>query len=147
MKKLSELTSLCGIIACAIIYSSFDPQPYVWPSPQEAFCPLERFNNLPRKKRGQGKYMMDQKVFLEKSISKLNGRLETEKKRNQEIEMELLLIGFFAGKNSSCLEDLTEISHMLDEKINFITNRIEFIKGFKPTQLMADDANSKTNMD
>lgn len=29
------------------------------------------FNNLPRKNRGQGKYMMDQKVFLEKSISKL----------------------------------------------------------------------------
>jgi len=106
------------------------------------------FNNLPRKNRGQGKYMMDQKVFLEKSISKLNGRLETEKKRNRGLEMELLLIGFLAGKKSTCSEDLTEIRHMhmVDEKINFITNRIEFIKGIKPTQLMADDDNNKRSI-
>ncbi|GMY29450.1 agamous-like MADS-box protein AGL80 [Fagus crenata] len=61
LKKLSELTTLCGIMTCGIIYSSYDPQPDVWPCPQEACRMLERFKNLPAKK--QGKYMMDQKDF------------------------------------------------------------------------------------
>jgi hypothetical protein len=142
LKKLSELTTLCGIMACGIIYSSYDPQPDVWPCPQEACRMLERFKNLPAKK--QGKYMMDQKDFLDKSISKLNGRLETENKGNREaLDMELLLIGFLADKKSCSSEVLTEIGHILDEKMNFLTKRIEFIKGFRPTKLMADDDNKK----
>ena len=33
MKKVSELSTLCGIEACAIVYSPYDAQPEVWPSP------------------------------------------------------------------------------------------------------------------
>ncbi|KAL6135268.1 hypothetical protein ACLB2K_067496 [Fragaria x ananassa] len=32
MKKVRELTTLCDIDACAIIYSPYDSQPEVWPS-------------------------------------------------------------------------------------------------------------------
>ena len=33
MKKVSELSTLCGIDACAILYSRYDSQSEVWPSP------------------------------------------------------------------------------------------------------------------
>ncbi|GLU17378.1 hypothetical protein SLE2022_337480 [Rubroshorea leprosula] len=33
MKKASELTTLCGIDAGAIVYSPYDSQPEIWPSP------------------------------------------------------------------------------------------------------------------
>ncbi|CAH8259504.1 unnamed protein product [Arabidopsis lyrata] len=32
MKKVNELSTLCGINACAIIYSPYDSNPEVWPS-------------------------------------------------------------------------------------------------------------------
>ncbi|GAU42869.1 hypothetical protein TSUD_13370 [Trifolium subterraneum] len=32
MKKVSELSTLCGIEACVIIYDQNNPQAYVWPS-------------------------------------------------------------------------------------------------------------------
>ncbi|QCD91395.1 Transcription factor [Vigna unguiculata] len=35
IKKMNEITTLCGIEACAIIYSPNDPQPEVWPSEPE----------------------------------------------------------------------------------------------------------------
>ncbi|EEF40630.1 mads box protein, putative [Ricinus communis] len=37
LKKLKELATLCGIVACAIIFSAYDSSPDVWPSPAEAF--------------------------------------------------------------------------------------------------------------
>ncbi|CAH8387939.1 unnamed protein product [Eruca vesicaria subsp. sativa] len=32
LKKVNELSTLCGINACAIIYSPYDTNPEVWPS-------------------------------------------------------------------------------------------------------------------
>ncbi|KAI9177945.1 hypothetical protein LWI28_020931 [Acer negundo] len=35
LKKVSELSILCGIDACAIVYSPYNNQPDVWPSHHE----------------------------------------------------------------------------------------------------------------
>ncbi|KAF5203782.1 agamous-like MADS-box protein AGL80, partial [Thalictrum thalictroides] len=59
MKKVSELSTLCGVEACAIIYGPEDPQPDVWPStPSEAHRVLTRFNSMPEME--QSKKMMNQ---------------------------------------------------------------------------------------
>ena len=47
MKKVSELSTLCGIEACAIVYSPYDAQPEVWPSPIMVQRVLARFKNMP----------------------------------------------------------------------------------------------------
>ncbi|KAI8531073.1 hypothetical protein RHMOL_Rhmol11G0109300 [Rhododendron molle] len=41
MKKVSELRTLCGVDACAVIYSTPDAQPDVCPSPPETYHVLE----------------------------------------------------------------------------------------------------------
>ncbi|XP_022718279.1 agamous-like MADS-box protein AGL80 [Durio zibethinus] len=131
LKKLNELTTLCGVAACAIIFSSCDTQPDVWPSKIEAFHVIEKFNNLPAKKRD--KNMMDRHVFLSRSILQLNERLEKQRKKNQELEMELVLAEHMAGENNcdlNNLEQLKELVHLLQDDIKFVTNKIES-KGFK----------------
>ncbi|KAH9692311.1 Agamous-like MADS-box protein AGL80 [Citrus sinensis] len=55
-KKLSELTTLCGVTACAIICASFDHQPEIWPSPAEAARVLDKFNNFPIKRRDMNNF-------------------------------------------------------------------------------------------
>ncbi|QCD98449.1 MADS-box transcription enhancer factor 2A [Vigna unguiculata] len=47
MKKVSELSTLCGIDACAIVYSPYDPQPEVWPSPMGVQRVLAKFRRMP----------------------------------------------------------------------------------------------------
>ncbi|KAF2290933.1 hypothetical protein GH714_016904 [Hevea brasiliensis] len=51
LKKLKELTTLCGVTACAIIFSDYNSSPDVWPSHSEAVCELEKFKNLPPKNK------------------------------------------------------------------------------------------------
>ena len=132
LKKLNELTTLCGVAACAIIFSPYDTQPDVWPSQIEAFHVLEKVKNLPAKT--QGKNMMDQNVFLRRTILQLNERLEKRRKKNQELEMELVLAEHMAGEDNydlnNDLEQLKELVHLLQENIKFVTSKIDS-KGFK----------------
>ncbi|KAK6254646.1 hypothetical protein SCA6_015951 [Theobroma cacao] len=126
LKKLSELTTLCGVTACAIIFSGYNTQPDVWPSPIEAFHVLDKFNNLPAEK--QGKYMMDQKVLLRRIMSQMNETLEKQREKNRELEVKLALAETNYDFNS--LQRSEELVHLLKEKIKFVMNKIES-KGLK----------------
>ncbi|GKV09120.1 hypothetical protein SLEP1_g20665 [Rubroshorea leprosula] len=126
LKKLRELTTLCGVPACAFIFSTYDAQPDIWPSSLEALDVLEQFKNLSPKK--QGKYMLNQKVFLRRSIFKLEEKLEKQRKKNQELEIELTLAGSLPSESESYMNDaerLGEMVRVLDEKIKSVTDKIE----------------------
>ncbi|KAK9216491.1 hypothetical protein WN944_008500 [Citrus x changshan-huyou] len=141
-KKLSELTTLCGVTACAIICASFDHQPEIWPSPAEAARLLDKFNNFPIKRRG--KYMMDQNTFLSKKISNLFERMRKERKKNRGLEMDLMFTQCLAGKdmnNFDCLEDLKDLDHLLKEKIKVIADKIECEMGLKSNPANTDGHN------
>ncbi|KAH0898534.1 hypothetical protein HID58_048102 [Brassica napus] len=47
MKKVNELSTLCGINACAIIYSPYDSNPEVWPSNSGVQRIISEFRTLP----------------------------------------------------------------------------------------------------
>lgn len=129
LKKLKEFTILCGVIACAIIFSEYDAEPEIWPSPSEAFFVLEKFKNLPARK--QGKYMLDQEMFLKDHISKLNMKLDKKRKKNQICEIELILAEAVEGKTSRDLnyfKNPNEKIDLVDQMIGFITNKIERAK-------------------
>ncbi|KDP35104.1 hypothetical protein JCGZ_10946 [Jatropha curcas] len=129
LKKLKELSTLCGVVACAIIFSDYNSSPDVWPSPSEATLVLEKFKNLPPNKKG--KYMMDQETFLKKSIAKLKHKLEKETKKNQRMELELTLKKCIADGNVhhlDSLENANDLSDLLQEKIERLSIGIERAK-------------------
>jgi hypothetical protein len=43
LKKLNEITILCGIDAYSTIYGSCDKEPLAWPSPMVTTEPINRF--------------------------------------------------------------------------------------------------------
>lgn len=47
MKKANELSTLCGVDGCAIVFSPYNPQPNVWPSESGAQRVLARFMDIP----------------------------------------------------------------------------------------------------
>ncbi|KAL6139098.1 hypothetical protein ACLB2K_064375 [Fragaria x ananassa] len=85
MKKVTELTTLCDIDACAIIYSPYDSKPEVWPSSLGVHRVLAYFKTMPEME--QSKKMMNQESFLRQRINKAHEQLKKQKKDNREMEM------------------------------------------------------------
>ncbi|CAN1276865.1 Agamous-like MADS-box protein AGL90 [Linum perenne] len=119
LKKLKEITTLCGVIACGIIFHNFngkckEGQPDVWPSVPEATDMLEKFKGLPKKKKD--KNMLNHETLLEKSLRKMTKKLNDEIEKNKWMEMELML-----------MEDLPsigeeDVSDDAKEKLNCMRN-------------------------
>ncbi|KAH7568245.1 hypothetical protein JRO89_XS07G0265700 [Xanthoceras sorbifolium] len=144
LKKLHELTTLCGVIGCAIIYGTFDNRPEIWPSPPEVIHVLDKFNDLPLKRKE--KYMVNQKIYLGRSISKLSKWVETERKKNRGLEMELTLTECLTGKSFqdlNCSEDVKDLDLLLEEKIKLINHKIETMD-LKSNQVIAQNGNKKS---
>ncbi|KAK8285644.1 hypothetical protein V6Z12_D08G238800 [Gossypium hirsutum] len=85
MKKVSELSTLCEIDACAIMYNPYETQLEVWPSPMGVQQVLSKFNNIP--KMEHSKNMENQESFLSKRITKVAKQLKKHCKEIWEKEM------------------------------------------------------------
>ncbi|CAA2986714.1 agamous-like MADS-box AGL80 [Olea europaea subsp. europaea] len=82
MKKLSELSTLCGIDICAIIYSSYESQPEVWPDNRGIHRVLAQFKGMPEME--QSKKMVNQESFIRQRIAKASEQLKKQHKENRE---------------------------------------------------------------
>ncbi|KAI5659363.1 hypothetical protein M9H77_28156 [Catharanthus roseus] len=64
LNKVSELTTLCGINACTIIYSKFDYEPDVWKNTLAAQQVISQFKRLPEMMKERK--MLNQEAELDK---------------------------------------------------------------------------------
>ncbi|CAA7022034.1 unnamed protein product [Microthlaspi erraticum] len=78
-KKVNELSTLCGVPACAIIYSPYTTNPDVWPSNAGAHSVISEFRALPV--LDQQKKMLDQEAFIRQRIAKLSEQLRKRVRR------------------------------------------------------------------
>ncbi|KAL6132849.1 hypothetical protein ACLB2K_065088 [Fragaria x ananassa] len=129
MKKVTELTTLCDIDACAIIYSPYDSQPEVWPSPLGVHRVLAYFKAMPEME--QSKKMMNQESFLRQRINKAHEQLKKQKKDNREMEMARIMFQSLTGNNSLqglTLSDLTDLNWVIDQHQKELQLRMKNIK-------------------
>ncbi|KAL6139091.1 hypothetical protein ACLB2K_064368 [Fragaria x ananassa] len=128
MKKVSELTILCDIDACAIIYSPYDSQPEVWPSPLGVHRVLAQFKTMPEME--QSKKMVNQETFLRQRINKAHEQLKKQKKDNREKEMARVMFQSLTGKTLQGLtmSDLTDLNWVIDQHMKEIQLRMKNIK-------------------
>ncbi|XP_023634257.1 agamous-like MADS-box protein AGL104 [Capsella rubella] len=63
LKKVKELTILCDILACLIIFSPNDAEPMVWPSVETARGLLDNFFSLPKDRIILGREMLGSMQF------------------------------------------------------------------------------------
>ncbi|KAK4795448.1 hypothetical protein SAY86_013442 [Trapa natans] len=90
LKKAYELSNLCDIQACAVVYhSDFDDKPEVWPSLEEAHRVIKRYRSIPEFDRHRT--MMDQWAYLNDRIQKGKERLRKIEGETREKEMEDLV--------------------------------------------------------
>lgn len=125
MKKVSELSTLCGIDACAIIYGPYESQPEVWPSSIGVQRVLSKFRRMPELE--QSKKMVNQESFLRQRIQKVKDQLTKQRKDNREKEMTQLMFQYLGDdktmQNISML-DLNDMAWLIDQYLKDINRRV-----------------------
>ena len=127
LKKIDELSTLCGIEACAIVYSPYEPQPKIWPSPWGVQNVLSKFRTMPEME--QSKKMMNQETFMNQRVMKAKEQVKKQQKDNKEKEMALLMFQCLnAGKimdNNMSVVDVNNLAWLIDQNLKDIGRRLE----------------------
>ncbi|CAO2823745.1 unnamed protein product [Amaranthus hypochondriacus] len=95
LKKMDELTTLCDVKACAIMYSPYEVRPVVWPGPSGAREVISSFKRLPEMEKV--KKMVSQEEFLRQRITKAHEQLKRQQKENREKEMTQIMYQCLSG--------------------------------------------------
>ncbi|KAI3965945.1 hypothetical protein MKX01_010902 [Papaver californicum] len=125
MKKVGELSTLCGVTACAIVYGPHDRQPEVWPLPSDAHRILMRFKSLPEME--QSHKQMSQETFMLNCIGKVSEQLRKTQRDNRYMVISILVNHTLAGKG--LLGDLFDLAWMLQERSKEIRHKMTELKG------------------
>ncbi|MBA0794511.1 hypothetical protein Gohar_018834 [Gossypium harknessii] len=136
---MSELSTLCGINTCAIMYSPDESQLEVWPSPIGGQQVLSKFRMILEME--QRKNMVNQESFLSQRTVKVVEQLKKHCKDNQEKEMTLVMFNNICGKwviHGFNFRDIND----LNEKISNIDKRMD---AFALTPLYTQRASSSSS--
>ncbi|CAA2986716.1 agamous-like MADS-box AGL80 [Olea europaea subsp. europaea] len=128
MKKVSELSTLCGIDICTIIYSPYESQPEVWPDNRGVHRVLAQFKRMPEME--QSKKMVNQESFIRQRIAKASEQLKKQHKENREKEITLVMYQCLTGEGiqNLMMPDLNDLGWLLDQNLKEINKRIDELK-------------------
>ncbi|XP_031101780.1 agamous-like MADS-box protein AGL80 [Ipomoea triloba] len=145
LKKLNELTILCGVDVAIIMYNSFESGPVIWPCAGEVLQRIAMFLNLPYVE--QTRKMMSHESFVEQRIHKLSTKLLKVKKDNREREINALMHKIFTGErtiDSLSSIDLNDLGWVLNSNMTKIDNKAEEIMRHSSTLASSTLAPSQT---
>ncbi|XP_073136868.1 agamous-like MADS-box protein AGL80 [Henckelia pumila] len=129
MKKVEELSTLCGVDACAVTYSEFQPQPEVWPSPPEARRILNRFMEMPDMEKSR--FAENQMSFTRQRIEKARNKLRRLQRENKRKELTIFMFQCMEGNaniGDFDVRDTGEMNVVINEVLTEITERMERLK-------------------
>ncbi|KAJ1413597.1 hypothetical protein SESBI_19420 [Sesbania bispinosa] len=123
LKKVSELTILCGIPACAIICSPFDSQIEVWPNQEGAEQVIERYKNTSLIDKGKN---VNQESFLMQEIAKAQDKLKKLRRDNHEKELTMAMFQHMQDENlpNMSFEDANDLNKLIEKNLNDIEIKI-----------------------
>ncbi|GJV10927.1 agamous-like MADS-box protein AGL80 [Tanacetum coccineum] len=128
-KKLTELTTLCGIDACAIVYSPNNPQAEVWPNSMGVYNVLAQFLRTPDIKRYRN--MVTLEGYIRERVEKAEKKLKKKIKKNRKQEMTEMMYQCLIGDtplDSLCMKNLNDLGLLVHETRSEIDSRIESLK-------------------
>ncbi|KAK1277584.1 Agamous-like MADS-box protein AGL80 [Acorus gramineus] len=125
LKKVDELSVLCGIPSCALVTTPGEPnQPEIWPSIVDADNLIARLRDLPS--LGQDKRTRDHESFLSKDNERLEEQLKKVEKENREAEVKVAMMRCLGGEGVQGA-DLDEVGSLAEGKARAVAERIEWL--------------------
>ncbi|EXC12981.1 Agamous-like MADS-box protein AGL36 [Morus notabilis] len=128
VKKVQELTTLCGVSAFIVIYGPGEDVPTVWPSPEEACHLMRRFRTVPQMERC--KKMVNQESYLRERSTKMKEQLQKLLRKNKERVTSYVMFEIGEGKPLSQfhISELNSVIWLLEEKMKETRRRLEFFR-------------------
>lgn len=125
MKKISELSTLCDVQACALIYSQYESLPDIWPSPSGVQRVIVQFRNMTEME--QGKKMFNQETFLKQRIMKAQKQFKRLRKENREKEVSWVMFQTLTGRPLQGLNmiDLNDLGWLIDQNVKGLGEKIK----------------------
>jgi len=127
LKKVDELSTLCGIEACAIVQGPHEPQPHIWPSPWGVHMVLSKFRTMSEFEKN--KKMMNQETFMTQRVLKAKEKLKKLRKENMEQEMTMIMfqclnVGKIVHDDMSMI-GLNDLAWLIDQNLKDVDRRLE----------------------
>lgn len=126
IKKVSELSILCGISACAMISSPFDSQPEVWPNPEGANEVIHRYLNSSVHDQNKN---VNQESFIMQRIVKAHDQVKKLRVDKNEKEMTLSLFQYLeGGKKLPCVnQEFKKLDKLIEKNIKEVQNKLDVL--------------------
>lgn len=139
LKKVDELSTLCGIEACAIVQGPHEPQPHIWPSSWGVHRVLSKFRTMPELEKN--KKMMNQETFMRQQVLKAKEKVEKLRKGNWEQEMTMIMFQCLNAEkimhDDTSMIDLNDLAWLIDQNLKDIHRRLEEVdNNGHPSQVM-----------
>ncbi|XP_030449116.1 agamous-like MADS-box protein AGL86 [Syzygium oleosum] len=130
LKKVSELSILCGVETCAVVLSPDDNEPAFWPASRpDVERLLMRYLSIPEIERSRK--MVNQEMYLRERNSKLAEQHKKLERKNNDLENHYLMQQLYLYKKTTSELGSSELDSLLkytDEKIAEIERRIRYIE-------------------
>ncbi|KAJ3671699.1 hypothetical protein LUZ60_007778 [Juncus effusus] len=139
IKKAYELSVLCNVKTCVVIYGPHDPKPEVWPSQNETLEILSKFKELPE--QDQCKKMVNQEGFLRQRVEKVQEQIYKVDKENRALELKLLMHDLLSGKrrlSDLSFQEAKELERLIDERTREVQQRMDTLRS-NPNGIQGDE--------
>ncbi|KAI5408373.1 hypothetical protein KIW84_054269 [Lathyrus oleraceus] len=124
LKKVNEISTLCGIGACVIIYGENSVEPEVWPPGPGTLNVVHKFRGVPEFERS--KKMMDLEGFLRQSIEKSQEQLRKQMLENKKKKFTNFIDKALINKhNNTDLLSINELNDLVN--MNALNDLTKFI--------------------
>lgn len=128
MKKVKELTILCDVNACMIVFSPDEVEPMVWPSLETAYDLLDDFFALPEIEKKKKETSLDS--YLKEKTKKNHDQLMKTHKKNMGYVIDQLMVQLKHGRRTVDL-NLSEIYALLSfsrDNIIHCRKKLDFVQ-------------------
>ncbi|KAJ1703512.1 hypothetical protein LUZ63_003291 [Rhynchospora breviuscula] len=124
LKKVQEISVLCGVDACGIIYSPEEAASQVWPQTPDAGRILTEFNNLPELECTRK--MTNHLAFLQARCATLRDKVVKKENDNTKLKARALLCEGFSGSDFAELSpnELLVTANTMDNLISNVFGRM-----------------------
>ncbi|KAJ7950673.1 agamous-like MADS-box protein AGL80 [Quillaja saponaria] len=147
LNKVKELSTLCGIQACAILYSTYQREPEVSPSPFDVQRTIFAFKK--KSKIDQTKNMVNQESYLRQRITKAMEQVKKQKRENCNKEIEEVMYQCLVGDQGLqklSLAELNQLGWIVDKNIKEIGDKMNLSTTTTPKSSLTisnDDSQAK----
>ncbi|KAK1272932.1 Agamous-like MADS-box protein AGL80 [Acorus gramineus] len=138
LKKVSELSVLCGVPACALVTAPGDPNHDIWPSIVGADALISQLKDLPAP--DQDKRSLDQEKYLARTVSRLRDQLRKVEKENQEAEAKAEVLRCLCGADDDARgarADVREVCALVEGTARAVAEQIQLVSGCPPAVVEA----------